>query len=120
MAKIDVKSNRKTYTAEFTPADTDRGVFLGHPQIDNLFSAVSALGAEVWALRRRMHIHESLLEKHGAITRDMIEKYEPTEVETKAWNEERQEVVGNIFETFTRRGDIVYSSSLHPLHDKKD
>ncbi|MBM3512428.1 MAG: hypothetical protein FJX59_01790 [Alphaproteobacteria bacterium] len=118
MAKIEVKSNRKTYTSEFTPADTDRGVFLGHPQIDSLFSAVSALGAEVWALRRRMHVHESLLEKHGSITKEMIQKYEPTEAETKAMADERNEIVKNIFDGFTRRGDIVYSSSLHPMHDK--
>lgn len=119
MAKIEVSSKRKTYTSEFTPADTDRGVFLGHPQIDNLFSAVAALGAEVWALRRRMHVHESLLEKHGSITREMIQKYEPSEAENKAWVDERNEIVQNIFETFTRRGDVVYSSSLHPMQDTK-
>lgn len=32
--------------------------------------------------------------------------------------DERNEIIKNIFDGFTRRGDIVYSSSLHPMHDK--
>lgn len=114
MAKIEVKTDKKTYTTDYIPADEPRAVFFGNPHIDHLFSAVAALGAEVWALRRRQKITEKLLEKHGSITSAMIQEYIPTPEDTAAWNAERQELVASVFHSFEQQSDIPYASSLHP------
>jgi hypothetical protein len=120
MAKITVDSDRKTHTTEFTPADTDRSVFLGNPQVDHLFTAVAVLGSEVWALRRRQRITEKLIQQNkGAVTIDMIEKYVPTPEENAAWGAERNDLVASIFQGFTRQADIPYASTLHPNHPKQ-
>src|SRR5688572_11886560 len=101
MAGIPVQSDRKTHTQDFTPADEEKAVFFGNAQVDNLFTAVAALGAEVWALRRRMKITESLMTKHGAVTTKMIEDYIPSDEEKLAWGNERNEFVATLFESFT-------------------
>lgn len=81
------KSGRKTYTHDFFKSDTDQAVFLGNPLMDDMMTTLVALGAEVWASRRRVRIIELLMEKKGAVTKDMVEAYVPTaeeEAELKA------------------------------------
>jgi hypothetical protein len=106
------KPERKTYTSDFIKSDTDRAVILGSPIVDNVVSAMMALGTEVWSIRRRQKVIESLLAKHGAITADMIEKYVPTTEETAQWQAERDAFVKLMFDPFARQADIPYSSSL--------
>ena len=74
----DSKTKRKSYTADFIKSDTDEAVFLGNPLMDDMMTSIIALGAEVWANRRRTRIIELLMEKEGAVTREMIEAYVPT------------------------------------------
>jgi hypothetical protein len=113
-------ANRETYAVAYTKADTDRAVFFGDAAIDNLFTAVTVLGAEVWALRRRQKITEKLLEeKRGAITVEMIQKYVPTAEENAAWGLERNELVASIFSSFARQADVPYASSLSPTYPEK-
>ncbi len=120
MAKIELPGNRETYAVDFTKADTDRAVFFGDPVIDNLFTAVTVLGAEVWALRRRQKITEKLLEaKQGAITIEMIQKYVPTAEVNAAWALERNELVASIFSSFARPADLPYAATLHPPEPQK-
>jgi hypothetical protein len=120
MAKIELASGRETYAVDFTAADTDRAVFFGDAALDNLFTAVTVLGAEVWALRRRAKITEKLLqEKKGAVTIEMIEKYVPTAEENAAWARERSELVSSVFAAFARPADLPYASTLHPSDPTK-
>ena len=120
MAKIDVQSNRETYAIDYTKSDTDRAVFFGNPVLDNLFTAVTVLGAEVWALRRRAKITEKLLEQHqGAISVAMIQKYVPTPEEENAWAKERNELVGTLLASFTREADVPYGATIHPTYPPK-
>jgi len=120
MANNERSADRETYAVEFTKADTDRAVFFGDPAIDNLFTAVTVLGAEVWALRRRAKITEKLLEeKQGAVTIEMIQKYVPTAEENAAWALERNELVASIFSSFARQADVPYASSLTPNTPEK-
>ena len=114
MAKIEVKTNKPTYTQDFIAADEPRAVFFGNPHIDHLFTAVAALGAEVWTLRRRQLITEKLLEKNGSITAAMIQAYVPTPEDTAAWNGQRQELIASVFHSFEQQSDIPYASTLHP------
>ena len=106
------KPNRPTYTADFYKSDNDRGVFLGSPMNDNLFTALWNLTAEVWVDRRRIWIMTSLLEKHGKVTAEMIEKYVPTEQEEEQWKAKRDAMVSQMFDPFLRRKDIPYAQSL--------
>lgn len=119
MAKMTVNSNRPTYTTEYIKADTqDRAVFLGNPHIDNLYAAMTALSSYVWALNRKVNVMETLLDKHGNVTKEMVETYLPTPEENKAWTAQRDQFVSIIFDNFSRPADIPYGSSIHPTKTK--
>jgi hypothetical protein len=106
-------ADRLTYPEVFK-SDTDRAVFLGHPSIDHLVTAVTALSAEVWSVRRRMKVLESVLEKQTAMTREMLELYVPTADEQAQWAADRDAMVRLVFDAFAQVGDTPYGSSLHP------
>ena len=82
-------TGRKTYTHDFFKSDTDQAVFLGNPLMDDMMTTLVALGAEVWASRRRVRIIEFLMEKKGAVTKDMVEAYVPTAEEEAELQAER-------------------------------
>ncbi|MEO7774145.1 MAG: hypothetical protein ABIT36_00370 [Steroidobacteraceae bacterium] len=105
------KEDRPTYTTEFYVQDNDRGVFLGSPMNDNLFTALWNLTAELWVDRRRMWIMTSLLEKHGKVTNEMIEQYVPTAEEEASWKARRGTLVAQMFDPFLRRKDLPHTSS---------
>jgi len=106
--------NRKTVAAEYVLSDYDKAYFLKDPMIDSIFTSMTALAANVWALQRRQEITELLLEKHGSVTREMIEKYMPTEEEHKKIQEKRSAFVDEIYDPFKQSGTIDYASSFHP------
>ena len=88
--------NRPTYTTDAIPSDVKNSLFLGNPALDNLMSCVIAMGAEVWATKRRLHVMQAVMSKHG-ITPEMIEKYVPTAEEAKAWEADRDRFVDLTF-----------------------
>lgn len=114
MADSPLRAALETYTEEYVKLDYDRAVFHGDPMIDSLFTALTALSANVWTMQRRMRIVEILLEKHGSVTREMIEQYIPTKDEAAALKAERDEFVAEIYDPFRESGDVPYGSSLHP------
>lgn len=97
------KSQRPTHTADFIKAETREAVFLGNPLMDNMMTALIALGGEVWSGRRRQHIVESLLESEGAVTEAMIEAYKPSKEQEAAWAAERDEFIQRVYGVFTRQ-----------------
>ncbi len=105
---------RKGVAAEFVPADYDRAYFLKDPMIDSIFTSLTALAANVWSLQRRVDTTELLLEKHGSVTREMIEKYIPSAEEQASIQKQRDAFVAEIYEPFMLSGDINYASSFHP------
>ena len=117
MAKVKSKleaGNRKTVASEYVVADYDAAYFLKDPMIDSIFTSMTALAANVWALQRRQEITELLLEKHGSVTREMIESYMPTEEEQKKIQDRRDAFVDEIYDPFKQSGTINYASSFHP------
>lgn len=90
MASPDPK--RPTFTAEAIPSDIKNGLFLGNPAVDNLLGCMVAMGAEVWATKRRLHVMQAVMAKHG-ITAEMLEKYVPSEAEKAAWDADRDRFV---------------------------
>lgn len=115
-----LKTSRKKAGAKFIRADYDRAVFTsveGLPAtVDALYSQVMALSANVWAIQRRNKIVEILLEKNGAVTRDMIEKYQPTKEEQAKWAAERDAFVAELNDPYKVMGDVDYISSIDVPH----
>ena len=97
----EVKSNRPTHTVDFIPAQDGRTVsFMGNPVLDNLMHTVVALGAELWAVKRRGKIVEALLAQKKQVTPEAIEAYVPTPAQQKAWEEERDAMVKATYGSF--------------------
>jgi hypothetical protein len=65
-------------------------------------------------VQRRLRIMEILLEKHGSVTTEMIEKYVPSAQENAQLKQERDEFVAEIYDPFRESGDVRYGESLHP------
>ena len=105
-------ASRKRYATPASPSDIDRAVFLGNAATDNLFTAVTAIAAELWAVRRRQKIVEALLEEKGVVNADLIEQYVPSAQETAQWQADRDLFVKMVYEPFKGRGDIPYHTSL--------
>ena len=89
--------NRPTYATDFIKGDWDKAQYLPDPHVDNLTAAFMGMGAEFWAMRRRMMVIESLLEQNKVINRAAIEGYRPTEAEATAWNAERDDLIDRVF-----------------------
>lgn len=85
-------SKRPTYAAEAIESDVKNGLFLGNTALDNVVSCVIAMGAEMWATKRRMKVMEALMAGKG-ITPEMIEKYVPTAAQQAEWELDRDRFV---------------------------
>ncbi|MBM3515822.1 MAG: hypothetical protein FJX59_19220 [Alphaproteobacteria bacterium] len=104
------KGKRQEYTTDFIKADIGNVSFLGNVHIDNIMTALIAMGAEIWTDRRRIRVLESLLEKKG-VTRDMVEQYVPTAEEEATWKKEREVLVDRMYGQFARQGSEFNISS---------
>lgn len=86
------KEARPTHTVEAIPSDVNTGVFLGNTALDNVVSCVVAMGAELWATKRRLLVMEAVMQSRG-ITAEMVEKYVPTAEQVAAWQKERDRYI---------------------------
>ncbi len=110
------KTNRQTYAAPFVAADYDAAVFTSAegmaPTVDAIYTSMMALGANVWAIQRRMRIMEILMEKNGKVTREMLEQYMPTAEEKEQLAKERNSFVAEMYAPFKTMGTVSYASSI--------
>ena len=105
---------------DFIAHDAENMVLLWDANIDNLMHMVVALGAEVWTGQQRVKIMETLLTKHGKVTTEMIEKYEPTEEEIENWAAERRAMVDRVYSVMARNADDARAfGSKEPNIDKR-
>ncbi len=105
---------------DFIPHDADNMVLLGNAHIDNLMHMVVALGAEMWTGQQRVKIMETLLTKHGTVTTEMIETYEPTEEELETWATERRAMIDRVYSVMARNADDARAfGSTEPNLDKR-
>ncbi len=81
-----------TVASEAIPSDIQNGVFLGNPVLDNVVSCVMAMGAELWATKRRMKVLEALLSAKGVSNAD-IEGFTPSAEQTAAWEKDRDRFI---------------------------
>jgi hypothetical protein len=100
----DAKIDRSNYTTDFIKGDWDKATYLDNPHVDSLVAVVLNLGTELWAVRRRQMVVESLLAKSNLISTAAIESYEPNEVEKAAWSAERDDTIERVYAVLTRVG----------------
>ena len=98
----DTKKPAATYTADYIKGDWQKAVYLDNPHVDNLMTAFLGLGAEHWALRRRVKVLEKFMADKKIADPSAIESYVPTEAETVAWDAERDEFISRVFSVFSR------------------
>lgn len=115
--KSSSEGGRKSYAADFIKSDTEQAVFLGHPLMDDMMTSLIAMGAEVWANRRRTHIIELLMEKEGAVTREMVENYVPTAEEEAQFKKERDAFIKITYGHIARDGDDKTALSRDAIND---
>ncbi len=105
----DKKYDRPTYTSDYFKADTNRAYFFGDIMMDNVITAVVALGAEVWTNRQRQKILEALLEEKG-VSSEMIEAYMPSEEQKEQWKNDRDAFVARTMHVLAREADLKTST----------
>lgn len=92
----DTTKTDTTHREDYVPMQVD-DVFLNNPALDNVTSAVIALGSEFWALQTRMNVVETLLEEKGTVSKEMIENYRPTAEERAALDEQRDRFIKRVY-----------------------
>lgn len=65
MSDSSDKETRETYVSPPVPFDFGAQELLGNPALDNVVTCLVAMGAEMWATRRRLSALEALLEENG-------------------------------------------------------
>ena len=98
---------KPTYAAPFIKGDWDKAVYLDSPHTDNLMTAFLSLGAEFWAMRRRMMVLEKFLGEKRVVNLAAIEAYNPTPEEKATWEAERDDYIKRVFSVLTRETAAV-------------
>ena len=93
---------RPTYAAPFIKGDWDKAVYLDSVHADNLMTAFLSLGAEFWAMRRRMMVLEKFLGEKRVVSLAALEAYEPTAQEKVAWDADRDDYISRVYSVLTR------------------
>lgn len=92
MAESGDKGKRETYVSPPVPYDFGAQELLGNPALDNVVTCLVAMGAEVWATRRRLSAMEALLADRG-VSASEVSAYVPTEEQEKEWEAERNRFI---------------------------
>ena len=98
----DNNADRPTYTADYIKGDFEKAVYLDNVHSDNLMTAFLGLGAEHWALRRRVMVLEKFMAEGKIIDPALVESYDPTPEEKIAWEAERDDFIERTFSVLTR------------------
>jgi len=79
--------------------------FFPDPNVDRVLGVVLELAAEVYVLRDRVQTLELALERRGGLTRDELDRYEPTEAEHAQRLAEREALIARILAPMTAEAD---------------
>ncbi|WP_150241075.1 hypothetical protein [Nocardiopsis quinghaiensis] len=84
----------------------DDAVYLTRPQhMDALFSITMELASELWVLRDRLAVVEQLLDEHGTLARDDIEKAQPRGEFAEQLARERERFLTRVFDSASQAGE---------------
>jgi hypothetical protein len=79
-----------------------RPAFFEEPGMDQVVSMVLELAAELWVVRERVFVLESVLGQHGIAAREAIEAYVPTADEQQTLAAMRATITAQMFRTLAR------------------
>ncbi len=82
-------------------------VYFDSVVIDNLLEAFMELSAEVWIIRDRQHVLETVLAAQGIDAAALIEAHQPGPVEIAARGTTREAFVARLLAGFLRRTDTT-------------
>lgn len=101
----------KTHDPDFIAFAHRDAVILGDVRQDNMMTALAALAMEVWTMRRRMMVTETVL-KQNNVPIDQIESYTPTDTEKAEWARERDQFLKTVFSALGRGTDGEHLTEL--------
>lgn len=105
------KTDRETFAVDAIPSDTKSSIFLGNPILDNVVSSMIAMGAELWATKRRLKVVEAVMAEKG-VTAEMIEQYTPSEAQNTAWEADRDRFIDMAFGPLANPGTLKVSTEF--------
>jgi hypothetical protein len=76
-----------------------RPAFFSDPEIDRLLAIIVRLMTEHSVLGERVKTLESLLIESGAITREALETFEPSEAQDTEWGQDRFQLIKDVLES---------------------
>jgi hypothetical protein len=79
--------------------------FFPDPNVDRVLGVVLELAAEVYVLRDRLRTVEEALERAGGISREALDRYEPSEAERAQRLAERDALIARILAPMTAQAD---------------
>ena len=90
-----------------------RPYFFADPDVERLMTIVMALAQEVSVTRERLDTVERLLEKKGVVTRDDIEKFEPTKTEADERGAMTQEFLARILRILQQEREALQTQDQY-------
>jgi hypothetical protein len=79
-----------------------RPAFFDEPGMDQLLSMMLELAAELWVVKERVFVLESVLGQQGIAARDAVEAYVPTPEEQQTLAAMRATMTAQLFRTLAR------------------
>ena len=76
-----------------------RPAFFSDPEIDRLLAVIVRLMTEHSVLSERVTTLESLLIESGAITREALDAFEPSETQDAEWGQDRFRLIKDVLES---------------------
>ena len=76
-----------------------RPAFFSDPEIDRLLAIIVRLMTEHSVLNERVKTLESLLIESGAITREALDAFEPSEAQDAEWGQDRFQLIKDVLES---------------------
>ena len=86
------KEQRETYVSPPVPYDFGAMELLGNPALDNVVTCMIAMGAEMWATKRRLSALEAILEENG-IPASSVSSFVPSKEQEAEWQAERDRFI---------------------------
>jgi hypothetical protein len=96
MSTIDQESSAEALSLLRRPPGK-RPAFFAQSGVDQLFSVVIELAAEVWVLRERVYAVEDVASKAGIPLRDLVEKWSPSDTQSAELAKLRQDMMQHLF-----------------------
>jgi hypothetical protein len=75
----------------------DRPVYLENPLLDKMMGVILELAAQVYVMKDRQAITELFLEEHNIVSRDQLDKWEPTPEQQIEIRKRRDEFMASVF-----------------------